>query len=532
MILGFQAMSSRQNPYDADYIYPESLANPTAAESKMTAALGDLPLGGTADGKAWCRKALHPADHEIMATRYPGGSTVPTVSSNFTQVMELVPDSTVAEAQTWDARIFIRQDPIVPVSVELTTRGTARSSVVRFPWMNRTLTDHVLINDGTYSVPGVKKYNAAVQNFLRGKNFYRITHLGLTVEHVSSSTTNQGTVLSGQYAIEPVTTTMAGHPSTVIDGDNLLYGVPANSGKQPGTKIPPSGVWHAYTAPHIRHYYEGPMDPEMLLQATNGYTGSARDGLYIPLKLNAPDRLVNVDKKYVLFGYKEDSDVYERQIFGDRKHNNGASVGWPYYFLNEPWSVDQASGPVYMFGCKECGTAISDTVIRGLDPRASLRLYLRVGVEYIPEIDTETACFARMSPLPDELAVRMYQEIACRMKDAFPRDYNDKSRLLKVINSYAKKLVPMIDRGLNFFAKIPGNPWAGAANGLRVLTQAYTAPPQSTTRKGSGKKKQARASSPSQPSPSVRAGSVITLQDPNTKAYWQAKITRPAKKAK
>lgn len=524
-------MSSRQKPHDADYTYPESLANPTAAESKMTAALGDLPLGGTADGKAWCRKALHPADHEIMATRYPGGSTVPTVSSNFTQVMELVPDSTVAEAQTWDARIFIRQDPIVPVSVELTTRGAARSSVVRFPWMNRTLTDHVIIHDGIYSVPGVKKYNVAVQNFLRGKNFYRITHLGLTVEHVSSSTTNQGTVLSGQYAIEPVTSSMAGYPSTVIDGDMNLYGIRADSGKQPGTKIPTSGVWHAYTAPHVRHYVEGPMDPEMLLQATNGYTGSARDGLYIPLKLNAPDHLVNVDKKYVLFGFKDDSGSYEHQVFGDRRHQDGASVGWPYYFLNEPRSVDAASEPTYMFGCKECGTAVSDTLIRGLDPHASIRLYLRVGVEYIPEIDTETACFARMSPLPDELAVRMYQEIACRMKDAFPMDYNDKSRLLQVIDSYAKKLVPMIDRGLNFFAKIPGNPWAGAANGLRVLTQAYSAPPASSKARPSGKRKKSKARAGSSSlSAAVKSGSVVTLQDPKTKAYWQAKITRPAKK--
>lgn len=524
-------MSSRQKFYDADYTYPESLANPTAAESKMTAALGDLPLGGTADGKAWCRKALHPADHEIMATRYPGGSTVPTVSSNFTQVMELVPDSTVENAQTWDARIFIRQDPIVPVSVQLTTRGSARSSVVRFPWMNRTLTDHVLIHDGTYSVPGIKKYNAAVQNFLRGKNFYRITHLGLTVEHVSSSTTNQGTVLSGQYAVEPVTSTMAGYPSTVIDGDMNLYGIRSDSGKQPGTKIPPSGVWHAYTAPHVRHYTEGPMDPEMLLQATNGYTGSARDGLYIPLKLNAPDHLVNVDKKYVLFGYKDDSEMYEHQVFGDRRHSTGASIGWPYYFLNEPRNVDAASEPLYMFGCKECGTAVSDTLIRGLDPHASIRLYLRVGVEYIPEIDTETACFARMSPLPDELAVRMYQEIACRMKDAFPMDYNDKSRLLKVIDSYAKKLVPMIDRGLSFFAKIPGNPWAGAANGLRVLTQAYSAPSASSKKSGKGKKRQARASPVAQSSVLMKSGSVVTLQDPKTKAFWQAKITRPAKKA-
>lgn len=497
----------------------------------MTAALGDLPLGGTADGKAWCRKALHPADHEIMATRYPGGSTVPTVSSNFTQIMELVPDSSVADAQTWDARIFLRQDPIVPVSVELTTRGAARSTVVRFPWMNRTLTDHVVLKDGTYTVPGAKKYNAAVQNFLHGKNFYRITHVGLTVEHVSSSTTNQGTVLSGQYAIEPVTSSMAGYPSSVIDGDMNLFGVRSDSGMQPGTRIPASGVWHAYTAPLVRHYTEGPMDPEMLLQATNGYTGSARDGLYIPLKLNAPDRLINVDKKYVLFGYKgdEDSQAVTHQVFGDRRGDNGASVGWPYFFLNEPRNVDQASEPAYMYGCKECGTAVSDTLIRGLDTHASLRLYLRVGVEYIPEIDAETACFARMSPLPDDLAVRMYQEIACRMKDAFPGDYNDKSRLLRVIDTYAKKLVPMIDRGLNFFAKIPGNPWAGAANGLRVLTQAYSAPPASSKQKAVGKKRQARNRSPKQTPALVKTGSVVTLQDPNTKAYWQAKITRPAK---
>lgn len=495
----------------------------------MTAALGSLPLGGTSDGKAWCRKALHPADHEIMATRYPGGSTVPTVSSNFTQVMELVPDSSVGNSTTWDARIFLRQDPIVPVSVELTTHGEDRGSVVRFPWMNRTLTSHVLQTGGVYNPPGTKAFNEAAARFIAGKNFYRITHVGLTVEHVSSSTTNQGTVLSGQYAVEPTTSTIAGYPSTVTDGDMQLYGVQSGSGKYPGSNVSSSGYYVCYTAPHSRYYSEGPMDPEMLLQATNGYTGSARDGLYIPLKLNAPERLVNVDKKYVLFGYNPANDT-EHQVFHQRRGHDGASVGWPYYFLNEQRNVDKASEPALMVGCKECGTAVSDTLIRGLDARASLRLYLRVGVEYVPEIDTETACFARMSPLPDELAVRMYQEIACRMKDAFPMDYNDKSKLLRVIDTYAKKLVPMIDQGLNFFAKIPGNPWSGAAQGLRVLTSAYSAPPAS--KGGAGKKKRGkRASNDSAKSSVVKTGSVVTLQDPKTKTYWQARITRPSKKS-
>lgn len=493
----------------------------------MTQALGTLPLGGTPDGKAWCRKALHPADHEIMATRYPGGSTVPTVSSNYTQVVELVPDPKVVSPTTWDARIFIRQDPVVPVSIELTTRSAAveAGTVIRLPWMNRTITDHNIFGEGQYIVPTTGQYNAAVNQFLKGKNFYRITHVGLTVEHVSSSTTNQGTVLSGQYAVEPVVGTLSGYPITVVDGDNRFFGALASSGQFPATgTTAPAGVYTTYTNPHTRHYCEGPMDPEMLLQATNGYTGPARDGLYIPLKLDHPDRMVNVDKKYVLLGYKGERMI-DRQVFPVHQVKTGQSIGWPYYFTAVAKN-GAGTDPVLMYGCKECGSAISDTLIRGLDGRASLRLYLRVGVEYIPEIDSETACFARMSPLPDELAVRMYQEIACRMKDAFPRDYNDKSRLLQVIDSYAKKLVPMIDKGLNFFAKLPGNPWAGAANGLRVLTQAYSAP--ATSKAKGGKRKRASTKGSSSPA-EVKAGSVVTLQDPKTKAYWTARITRPVK---
>lgn len=496
----------------------------------MTAALGNLPLGGTPDGKAWCRKALHPADHEIMATRYPGGSTVPTVSSNFTQVMELVPDPGINDVATWDVRIYLRQDPVIPVSVELTTRSQVYPSTTKtFPWVNRTVCDHVLLEGGQYRTPGTKKVNAAFDAFRKGKNFYRITHMGLTVEHVCSSTTNQGTILSGQYNVEPVVATLAGYPSTVSANPNTYLGAATNSGKFPVTTSKDDGTFTCYTAPHSRFYSEGPMDPEMLLQATNGYTGPARDGLYIPLKLNSPDRFVNVDKKYVLFGYKgEPTEV--AQVFGNRTGKYASTTGWPY-FCEQDMEVAAASAPRLLYGCKECGPAISDTLIKGLDAHASLRLYLRVGVEYVPEIDTETACFARMSPLPDELAVRMYQEISCRMKDAFPRDYNDKSKLLRVINDYAKRLVPMIDKGLSFFAGLPGNPWAGAAQGLRVLTQAYTAPAASSGGSGKKKKRKSPKPSPAQSEP-VKAGTMVDVTVPGSRGYWKARIVRPSNRTK
>lgn len=479
MILGLQAMSSRLSPHDADYTYPETLSNPTAEESKMAAALGPLPLGGTPDGKAWCRKALHPADHEIMATRYPGGATVPTVSSNYTQVMELVPDPTVVGSHitSWSTRIFMRQDPVAPVSIEVTTQRDNDAATVRsFPWINRTVTDFVSRGPTQYAIPGTSVLNAAYDKFLKGKNFYRITHMGLTVEHVCSSTTNQGTVISGQYAVEPTVSTLAGWPRAVtLESSARVFGEAPPCVTYPlaeKASYANGKQFLMFQAPHVRHYLEGPMDQEMLLQATNGYTGSAKDGLYIPLKLEGPDRMVNVDKKYVLLG-KDMNLGTASHVFPIREGSINKATGWPYHCL---YDLDgESSEPVLIYGCKECGYAVSDTVITGLDPHASLRLYLRVGVEYIPEIDSETACFARMSPLPDEIAVRMYQEVACRMKDAFPRDYNDKSKLLEVIGGLAKRLVPAIDKGLSVMASLE-SPWKAAFSGARMLTQAYLAP--------------------------------------------------------
>lgn len=450
----------------------------------MTAALGPLPLGGTPDGKAWCRKALHPADHEIMATRYPGGSKVPTVSSNYTQVMELVPDPTAESTTTWSVRIFMRQDPVLPVSIQITSFKTSGAESVRsFPWINRTVTDFQPIKEGTYVTPGTETLNEAFKAFIRGKNFYRVTHMGLTIEHVCSSTTNQGTVLSGQYAIEPIVGVMPGYPNYSVNAERqAVFSTQAGNGEFPLSGTTEAiGKFYYWNTPLTRTYSEGPMDVEMLLQATNGYTGSARDGLYIPLKLESPSRFINVDKKYILVGNTTVMET-KRGVYEKRMGQWAKSTGWPYYGLYDQ-TTDGTSDPIFLMGCKECGSSVSDTIIKGLDPKASLRLYLRVGVEYIPEIDSDTACFARMSPLPDELAVKMYQEIVCRMKDAFPRDFNDKSKLLEVINSLAKRLVPAIDKGLHYFASIPGNPWAGAANGARILTSAYLAKPKKRRRR-------------------------------------------------
>lgn len=482
----------------------------------MTQALGSLPLGGTEAGKRWCRKALHPADHSVLSAPLPGGATVPTVSSYYTQVVELHAEELLDQHITgWDAEIFLRQDPVLPVAIRITTNSEVGSLSREFPWLNNQVSDYRPWNSAGEPVTcNTRQLGSAYRAFAKTKNFYRMTHAGLTIEHVCSSTTNQGTVTSAQYRIEPVNSNIAGYPLAVKIDDKEMYGTTAADGGHYPLQAPSGdGTFTWFRNQQLREYCEGPMPETSLLQATNAYTGKAVNGLYIPLKLTNPEKMVNVDQQYVLMGYGTRQSALDTPIRGtyyQHKVRTDGSIGWPYYCF-----FTGSASPVFAMGSRECGPSVSHTVIKGLDPHASLRLYLRVGVEFVVETSSELAAFARAPPLPDTLALQMYQEISSCLKDAYTQDYNDRSKLLEVIDKLAKRIVPAIDKGLNFFAKIPGNPWGGAAAGLRTLTSAYLEPAGSSKRskkRGNGGSRKGGGSTASSSS-LARAGSTVSLSD-------------------
>lgn len=518
-------MVDQTTNHDADSIsiIPESLTNPTPTESKMTQALGTLPLGGTDAGKRWCRKALHPADHSVLSAPVPGGATVPTVSSYYTQVLEVEPASLdEGHVTNWDAEIFLRQDPVCPVSIKVTTQSDyGQASYASFPWLNNQVTSYRPFVDGEFKACDTKILTEAFREFAAKKNFYRMTHAGLTIEHVCSSTTNQGTITSAQYRIEPVNSVMQGYPLTVSAEGNDVSGVaktdpghfPLQQADSSSAMVQPVS-W--FRQQQMREYCEGPMDEMTLLQATNAYTGKAVNGLYVPLKLTNPTKMVNVDQQYLLFGYgtreTKPTDPF-KGCYYQHKASLGNSIGWPYYSnlaSTDPTGVTK--WPKFAEGCRECGPSISHTVIKGLDPHATLRLYLRVGIEFVVETSSPMAAFARAPPLPDTVALQMYQEICSCLKDAYTQDYNDKSRLLEVIDKLAKKIVPAIDKGLNVFAKVPGNPWGFAAEGLRTLTQAYMAPARGASQPHRKARKKGGGSRPA-PSALAKTGSTVNLSD-------------------
>lgn len=466
---------------------PDTITNPTPTESKMTAALGPLPLGGTDAGKRWCRKALHPADIAVASAPVPGCSKVPTVSSNFTQVLEIEPPALSDpddHITNWDVEIYFREDPVVPISAVVHSHGEFGSDSSPFPWLNTTVTDfNPTPSAGVFAIPTASQVNRAYATFRSGKNFYRITHAGLTIQHVCSATTNQGTVISAQYAMRPVTKILAGYPITQHINTATLFGV-ADEDRSTAhypAQLPVSGQpkFTYFVCNQFRHYPERPMPEATLLQATHGYTGVAKDGLYIPLKLSHPQKMINVDQRYIWGDATESSaTVY---AWEQRGGTIGQQSGWPFYYKHE---VDTGTGaPILITGNKECGTTVSHTVIKGLDPHASLRLFLRVGIEFVPETSSEYAAFARAVPPPDTVALKVYQEIAACLKDAYTRDYNDSSRLLKVIGDAARKVLPVINKGLNAFATAVPGPYGAVARGAKKLVDAFLAPPARPARK-------------------------------------------------
>lgn len=493
--------------YEADTIITqERIENNIKSRGKLHEEIRDLPLADTAEGRLWCLKALHPADHEIKTTQYPGGSLVPTVPSYYQQWTEISAAPVVegVNIRTWDLIAYMREDAVCPVSLKLRVHTDTTIQEYPVPWLNRQVTSYSPFNNSKWVPPENSTVYQAYTKFRKGKNLYRLTFAGLTGELVASSTTNQGTITAAQYQMKPIKRAVLGGPTVEVRDvtGTVTYDVlgqmshdmtsdsayPFNSTSQDGAIIANLGLL----------YDEGPMPESSLLQATNPYTGPAREGFYMPLKLSGRHKMTSTNQWYTLFGV--DASTLARgfgvtqpwgvtNVISDATYVNKS--GWPWY------TGDPASGVAkkyFLYGLAPNGDQVGQVVMSGMSPEATVRLNLRVGYEFVPETDSEFATFAKAVPVPDSLAPKMYQEIAARLKDAYPMDYNDFGELKTLINKIAKKIVPALDVGFKALSIAPG-PVGTLAKGAQTLTGAYLAPRRKTARQAnrSAAKKASRA---------------------------------------
>lgn len=387
----------------------------------MSELLKDLPLSRTSEGRQWCLKALHPADHEVKATQRPGSHNIPTVSMMVTSYAVL--PQPVANLR--EIELIMRADPIVPVIVRFKGETTAVRA-----WYNPMFKTSEPLD----STPSYSEMRTAGRELMNRASSYRINALSLTGEMVVDADNDRGQIISSQYQIP--TNEFVLIPRDFAGG-GVLRAVGCRS-----------------TLP----------DTASLLQGTRSYTGPARDGFYVPYKLDSFD-WVSTSSWVVQAG----NSTMGYDLCGGSLYAPMDALAMANKF------------PLFTSGEEEVvptlqpqGQGVSLTRINGTDPSASIRLTLNMVVEMIVRPGTPYSAFTKPPLAPDQLALDMYMEISAMMNDAYPASFNDANKLKRIIGNLAKGVWKYLDPVASALSVVPG-PLGQAAAGVSMVGKAVDA---------------------------------------------------------
>lgn len=285
-------------------------------------------------------------------------------------------------------------------------------------------------------------------SFVAACEQYCITSQSVTVELVAPAVSDQGTITAVQMPFKhrtnmAVTQALWGSaPSTCYALQNSMY---------------PS--W-----PIVTH---DPVPNEnQVLSSTRAYTSVAKQGVYVPLRLGS-FKMRNVNNDLALMDVTmELSDTNPDVAEADA----GRLDYWAYNYMppldnfcSSTINIGEATPQNYQMYLPTYGSNVGIVYINGCSSLASLRIRIRQTLEMKVRPGTTYASLAEAPIPPDELALKMYREVAARMKDAYPASYNDWAKLKEVIKRTAKTLLPAVDplvafltRGLPFGQYVRG----------------------------------------------------------------------------
>lgn len=397
--------------------------------------LNNLPLANTEAGKNFVMKALHPSDHEIRVTRVPGGSDN-TVAMAIDQVFDYVPS--VKSGTTAKPFMFIVRPNIqCPIWV-FEENGTEDGWTPAYSFVPPAFA-------GKGYLPTTRTDDADTWAYLtKNVEAVRITSESLTTELVAPSLSNQGTVVANQYAVykQNVWSTIRNHSdSAAIHPDG-------------------SGTMGNYTVVLPYQLIEQFPTKSMMMNGTRAFSGNARDGAYLPLRLdNFKMRglgsivTAGVSQLFASDGYPMITPFayeYSPDILHNLDHNffygsGGTMMGGRYF-----GDLSNTYGQILYSGISTDGT--------------SIRCRFRMTVELRTYPGTNLAPLAEVPPPADSLAIDMYHEIAGRMKNAYPASYNDWDQLKKTIKTLARGALAVVNPAIHYLAQ--GLPMGGAIGSI------------------------------------------------------------------
>lgn len=382
--------------------------------------LKNLPLATTPGGRIFCEKALHPSNHEIKSARVPGGNNL-SVALCSDQVTTIPITSAGAEAG-----FTMTANPIIPLVLELNDGGV----ISYYQFQNAAFAGSVVKN------PNVASLTTVLGNFLDSVEKYRITSQSVTVELIAPSLSDQGTITAAQWRNPPQTI----QPSYFYDENRIAPTANAN----------PVNVWLKKNCDV--YLYEPPVAPASLVLGTQAYTAKAREGVYMPLKL---------DK----FKWKHVNDTMI-PISVQKCLNTASSVSVPA-FGEFPYHVGNSAIGSFekMIAIpKPCGSVMGQIAFDGMAANVALRVRVRQVVEITCRPSSHYSPLLEVPLPPDDTALKMYFEVSAKMKDAYPASYNDLGKLKAIISKIASAVGPYVEPALSILGKAGLGPVSMLAN--------------------------------------------------------------------
>jgi len=380
---------------------------PARSAPPMRSAIDDLvggrPLGETEIGKAWCLKALHPAETSIISSPMPTRETRSFATVAFQQLNMLSMPSTFSTSKPYNLTIYFHRDPTLLFSYKFTQSGSG--DVTGYVHSNQ------IANSTHYA-----EHVALRANCER----FRLTSSSISAYFDGASETDQGHVVCGQTDL----------PRLVIP---VLV---------PATDLPVNDFGARLS---VCIYQDDPPAMEQIVQTTRPYQGPANRGVYCPSKLQSLGAWVTTNVSYFLPGSSTPTTPVTPGCFPF------SDLGGGSYFADQPSSDFQGTFP-YMWTAgggaprtfAQTDSTLTSIFFTGIAPTTTVRVTTRWTLDMVVRPGTPYAPFVRMPPVEDLPALKMYSEISRRLADGYPSSYNNLGFLLPLIGKIASTIGPVI----------------------------------------------------------------------------------------
>lgn len=364
-------------------------------------------FGDTENGKAWCIKALHPSDPLTDVRGVPDQTCMPTTVLNYQQQYGI---NAPTANKKWECEIYLLSDPVRFATIFV--RDVDGGNPAALTVLNQKIADP----GDTEEVKG----SAWISEMMR----WRLAYAGTTVYLDAPALANEGTVVAAQTPVKPRFCPLS--ITETLQSKKLASAAPNALGV---TSWLSAGVsWGTDALPE---YAE-------LMAMPNSYTGEAKNGVYMPLRL---------DSNHALWHDARDAAAEVKNTDGSLLNDVGqlaavqaASAG--VYAPAKTFQYDAAT--IADWHLLPCVSNMGCIAFRNLSSTASLMMACRLGFEVQVLPRSMYSPYLHISPAYDRLSLETYWAISRELKDAYPADYNDLGKLWDVIKRVAGFAAPIV----------------------------------------------------------------------------------------